>query len=226
MQSVNDPPEPVEDTATVDEGGGLTLQAVQLLANDGDAEGDNLTVTGVSDARNGTVELKGRRIVYTHDGSETLTGGFSYTVSDGSRSSAAGVALSVTPVNDPPVAFGERVTVDEGRTLRIEASRLLANDADGEKDALQVVGVGGASNGTVSLEGATIVYQLDGSDTTSDSFQYIVSDGKDLWTGTVTVAVTPKDELPWWVILGLPLGIGLLGAVLWLAFRAGRTRQA
>ncbi len=84
------------------------------------------------------------------------------------------------------MAFGERVTVDEGRTLRIEASRLLANDTDGENDALQVVGVGGAANGTVSLEGAAIVYQHDGSDTTSDSFQYIVSDGKNPRTGTVT----------------------------------------
>ena len=80
------------------------------------------------------------------------------------------VALSVTPVNDPPVAFGERVTVDQGRTLRIEVSRLLSNDTDGENDALQVVGVGGAANGTVSLEGAAIVYQHDCSDTTSDSF--------------------------------------------------------
>ena len=210
----------------MDEGRVLTFQESRLLLNDTDAEGNDLAITGVGDAANGTVSLEGRKVVYTHDGSETTTGGFTYTVSDGSNSSDAAVTVAVTPVNDPPVALGEGVTVDEGRTLQIEAWRLLANDTDGEDDALQVVRVGEAANGAVSLEAAVIVYRHDGSETTSDSFQYTVSDGKDSGVGTVTVAVTPRADLLWWLLLGLPLGIGLLGAALWLAFRAGRTRQA
>ena len=223
---VNDPPVGVADTATVDEGEEVSIEATALLDNDTDQEEDPLTITSVGNAVNGGVALVGEAVSYRHGGSETTTGGFTYTVSDGSNSSDAAVTVAVTPVNDPPVALGEGVTVDEGRTLQIEAWRLLANDTDGEDDALQVVRVGEAANVAVSLEAAVIVYRHGGSETTSDSFQYTVSDGKDSGVGTVTVAVTPRADLLWWLLLGLPLGIGLLGAALWLAFRAGRTRQA
>ena len=59
------------------------IEASALLANDTDAENDTLRITAVGVAVNGTVSLNGTTITYTHDGSETTTGSFSYTVSDG-----------------------------------------------------------------------------------------------------------------------------------------------
>ena len=103
MVSVNDPPVAVGDTATMNEGGTLSIEAPALLQNDTDAENDPLTITAVRDAVNGTVLLDGTTINYEHDGSDTTTGGFTYIVSDGAETASAMVTIEVTPVNDLPV---------------------------------------------------------------------------------------------------------------------------
>ena len=193
---VNDPPVAVGDSVTVDEGGTLSIEASVLLDNDADAEDDTLTITVVGDAVNGTVSLDGTTVVYEHDGSETAAGSFTYTVSDGTDTATAMVTVTVTPVNDPPVAVGDSVTVDEGGTLSIEAPLLLDNDADAEDDTLTITVVGDAVNGTVSLDGTTVVYEHDGSETTAGSFTYTVTDGTDTDTATVEVTVTPVNDPP------------------------------
>ena len=54
--AVNDPPVASDDTATVAEGGSIDIAASTLLSNDSDPEGEDLTVTAVSGAVNGTVD--------------------------------------------------------------------------------------------------------------------------------------------------------------------------
>ena len=81
----------------------IASQAIELLANDTDPERDKLTITAVGDATNGLVALDGDAITYWHDGSETKTGSFTYTVTDGAESATASVAITVSaPVNDRP----------------------------------------------------------------------------------------------------------------------------
>ena len=159
----------VGDTATVAEGDTLSIEASVLLDNDTDAENDTLGITSVGDGVNGTVLLDGMTITYEHDGSETTSGSFDYTASDGVHSSTATVTITVTPVNDPPVTVGDTATVAEGDTLSIEASVLLDNDTDAENDTLGITSVGDGVNGTVLLDGMTITYEHDGSETTSRS---------------------------------------------------------
>ena len=196
VKPVNDPPVAVGDTATLDEGGTLSIDASTLLDNDVDAENDTLTISAVGDAVNGTVFLDGTTITYQHDGSETHTGSFTYTVTDGTVTVTALVAIDVTPVNDPPVAAGDSATVEEGATLSLAASALLANDSDAENDTLTISAVGDGVNGSVSLVGAKITYQHDGSETTSGSFTYTVSDGADTASAMVTITVTPVNDPP------------------------------
>ena len=191
---VNDLPVAVGDTAAVDEGDTLSIEASALLDNDTDAENDTLSVTAVGDAVNGALFLDGTTITYEHDGSETANGSFSYTVTDGTGSAAAVAAITVTPVNDLPVAVGDTAAVDEGGTLSIEASALLHNDTDAENDPLSVTAVGDAVNGAVFLDGTTITYEHDGSETTTGSFSYTVSDGTDTVTTTVTITVAPVGD--------------------------------
>ena len=46
-------------------------------------------------------------ITYTHDGSETTSDSYTYTISDGNGGSDSGVvSITVTPVNDAPVVTG------------------------------------------------------------------------------------------------------------------------
>ena len=102
----NDAPIAGNDTATVTEGGAVSIAASTLLANDSDPDDDTLVITAVSDAASGSVILSedGETVTYTHNGLETTSGGFTYTVSDGSATDTARVVITVTPVNDPPEA--------------------------------------------------------------------------------------------------------------------------
>ena len=197
---VNDAPVTVDDTATVAEGSAVDITASTLLANDSDAEDDTLSITAVGSAVNGTVTLSEDKatVTYAHDGSETTSGSFTYTVSDGSAAVSAAVEVTVTPVNAAPIAADDTATVDEGGTVDITASTLLANDSDPEDDALTITAVGSAVNGTVTLseDKAKVTYAHDGSETTSGSFTYTVSDGSAADTATVEVTVTPVNDAP------------------------------
>ncbi len=176
MSERNDAPIAANDTATVAEGGDVSIPASTLLANDSDPGDDALTITAVGSAFNGTVTLSEDKatVTYTHDGSETTSGSFTYTVSDGSAADTATVKVTFTPVNDAPVTVDDTATVAEGSTVDITASTLLANDSDAEDDTLSITAVGSAFNGTVTLseDKATITYAHDGSETTSGSFTY------------------------------------------------------
>ncbi|PRC62112.1 hypothetical protein C6A85_04815, partial [Mycobacterium sp. ITM-2017-0098] len=57
------------------------------------------------------------------------TDSFSYRVSDdrGATSNEATVSITITPVNDAPVAVGDTATVAAGGTITVA---LLANDTD------------------------------------------------------------------------------------------------
>ena len=225
VNPVNDPPVAADDTTNVNEGETLNIDASTLLDNDTDAENDLLSINSVGDASNGTVSLDGRTITYQHDGSETTTGSFTYIATDGQANDTAVVRVSVNPVNDPPVAADDTTNVNEGETLNIDASTLLDNDTDAEQDPLSIKSVGDASNGTVSLDGRTITYQHDGSETTTGSFTYIATDGQANDTAVVRVSVNPVNDFSHWLLISLVLGAGLLVVTSFIVIRVRRPRR-
>ena len=184
---MDDDPSTIESPSllTTSEGDTFTVDESVLLANDLATENLDLRIVDVSGPVNGMVFLDGPTITYRHDGSETIIGGFNYVATDETYFSNAAVAVEVVPVNDPPTVLTDETTVEEGGTVVVEVPALLANDTDAEGDALEFLGVSDGVNGTVLRDGTTIIFEHDGSETTSGSFLYVVSDSTDTATGTV-----------------------------------------
>src|SRR5207244_4155848 len=121
---VNDAPAANNDGATVEIGSASCREdstAASVLANDTDDEGNTLTATKLSDPAHGSVTLNANgTFSYSHDGSKTSTGSFTYNTCDngttngspdGKCSGTATVSITVTPVNDAPAANNDGATV-------------------------------------------------------------------------------------------------------------------
>ncbi|MEO1524863.1 MAG: tandem-95 repeat protein [Planctomycetota bacterium] len=147
ITAVNDTPTAVADELTTDEDAVLVIPSSQLLANDIDPDlgnpGDTLTVVRPAQG----FSLSGATIVYdavtgdlTYDPStstslqalapgETAVDSFSYSVIDlqGAESNLVTVALTVSGINDAPVAQPDTPTLNpDGPTL----IPVLDNDSD------------------------------------------------------------------------------------------------
>lgn len=99
--SVNHAPTAVSDSGfSTTQGTAITLTAASLLANDGDQDGDTLTLKSVSGAANGTVALNAAgNVVFTPTAGFTGTTSFSYTIADPSGltgTAKASIAVSAT----------------------------------------------------------------------------------------------------------------------------------
>ena len=90
---------------------------ISVLANDGDVDGDALTVTGASSA-DGTATTDGTTVSYSPAPDAVGTHTVSYTVDDGTGlTDTATITVTVTPVNDAP-SFTAGADVTRGRGLR------------------------------------------------------------------------------------------------------------
>ncbi len=200
VNAVNDEPVGAEDVYATDEDTALTIDAAGgVLANDTDADGEELTATLVTGPASGTLTLNADgSFTYTpnvdFNGSDTFT----YSVSDGALTSEATVTITVNPVNDAPLAVEDAYTVDEDVALTIDAAGgVLANDTDVEGDALSAAVVSGPANGTLTLNAdGSFSYTPNADFNGSDTFTYSVSDGALTSEATVTITVNPVSDAP------------------------------
>ncbi|MGI3171604.1 Ig-like domain-containing protein, partial [Pseudooceanicola sp. C21-150M6] len=188
----NETPDAVDDTASVDEDGTVTID---VLANDTDPDGDPLTISSVEQPDNGTVEIVGGQLVYTPDpdfnGTETIT----YTVTDPSGATdTATVTITVNPVNDAPEAMDDVASTDEDAPVTID---VLANDTDVDGDPLTIQSVEQPANGTVEIVDGKLVYTPDENFNGEDTITYTVTDPNgNTSTATVVVTVDPVNDAP------------------------------
>ena len=172
-----------------------------VLENDTDPELDPLTVTGFTPLTSaGTLDVAANGdLTFTPapdwHGSVNTT----YTVSDGAATHLGYIFVTVTPVNDDPVAVDDDAAGTEDTDLVIDAATLAANDTDVDGDDLAVSAVGDATGGTVGLAAGNVTFtpaaNLCGTDV--GSFGYTVDDGNGgTDTGAVTVDIGCVNDAP------------------------------
>jgi hypothetical protein len=198
----NNPPVAANDSAST---AFQTPVTIGVLANDTDADGNLLSVTGVSALVGGTAVVNGSETVtYTPAAGFSGAGSFSYAISDGSGGTAsAGVIVAVAPpANQAPIAGDDALTATGPVTFT--ATALLANDLDADGNALTIATMATASaNGTIAAAGAgSWTYTPRAGFEGVDSFNYTVTDGQLSDVGAVSVTVT----IP--VPAGLVLALG------------------
>ncbi|WP_094985636.1 retention module-containing protein [Cellvibrio mixtus] len=118
----------------------------------------------------------------------------SYTTNTGASST---LTITITPVNDLPVAVDDNFSMEGNTSLVINPSELLANDYDIDGDILSVSTIFGIDNGTVSISGGNIIFTPTPGFSGAASFSYTVSDGKGGYdTAKVNINVTPANIAP------------------------------
>jgi VCBS repeat-containing protein len=200
VNAINDSPLSPDGTVTLDEG--TASQSTPFGATD--AEGGAITINVSSQGSFGTAVVNGSDFVYTHDGSETTSDTFSYSVSDGTLSSSGTITVTINSTNDAPTGVADTYYVTRNSTTLMAAEiGVLRNDTDSDSDsALFSVSQGSTSPqyGQLTLNSdGSFSYTTDGSNTTfnSDSFSYSVSDGSAVSTEvTVTLEVASIIPVP------------------------------
>ncbi len=117
----------------------------------------------------------------------------------GTPDDTAAHTLTISDVNEAPRAVADTYAVNEGATLSVAASGVLANDVDGDLDTLSVDGlVTGPAHGLLILNAdGSFTYTHDGSETTVDNFVYRVADGKGGFDqAMVNIVVNPVNNAP------------------------------
>ena len=209
MQLVNTAPTAHADAGATNEDTPLVVAGSGVLANDSDP--DHLDVLSV--VAGSTTSAKGAAVVlsanggYTYDPSgalelqklgagQTTTDTFSYTIMDlGGATATATVQVTVTGVNDAPVAIPDSFATDEDVAL---TGNVLGNDTDVDSATLSATLVSGAAHGSVTLNpDGSFTYTPNANFFGTDSFAYKANDGTlDSNVTTVSLTVNPVNDAP------------------------------
>ena len=125
-----------DDTATTNEGAAVAITVLANDTDDGTLNPTTVTVGALPANGTTTVESGTGIITYTPNAGFSGTDSFTYTVADAlglvSNAATVTITVTVTGVNDPPVASDDTATTSEnslGVTINV-----LGNDTDLESD--------------------------------------------------------------------------------------------
>ncbi len=195
--NTNLPPNANDDTDTVVEDS--TNNQIDVLANDNDPEGDDLNITGVTQPPNGTATYAANYVYYTPASDYNGPDSFTYTIHDGEGGTdTATINVTITPVNDPPIANDDYYTTGEDITLNVPAPGILSNDTDLENDPLTATLISDVTHGDLTFyTNGSFIYIPDTDYVGSDSFTYRAFDGVLVSNlATVHITITATNDPP------------------------------
>lgn len=177
-----------DETATTTAGSPVS---VDVLANDRDADGDTLSISGYdrSTGKGGTVTQDGNKLVYTPAAGFTGEDSFTYTISDGKGGTdTATVYVMVTPVGGTVDAVGDSYPIDKNSSAT--PLGILANDTVPAGETVTITIVTAPAHGTATVVGQHLEYTPATGYEGTDSLTYkITSSGGKEDTATVELNV-------------------------------------
>jgi VCBS repeat-containing protein len=155
-----------------------------------DVDNDTLTYSSVSNPSHGTLTLNSAgTFTYSPNANYNGSDSFTFKANDGNAdSNVATFNITITAVNDAPVATSDSATVAKNGSVAIF---VLTNDYDVDGDTLTVTSFTQPAHGTVaySTKNKNFRYTPTKGFSGTDSFTYTISDGHG-GTATATVTIT------------------------------------
>ncbi|WHT09186.1 tandem-95 repeat protein [Vibrio parahaemolyticus] len=189
---INDAPNAENDVITTEEDTAVTIN---VLVNDSDVEGDALSIQSASvPSEQGSVDIVDGKLVFTpaenFNGEATIT----YIVTDGDLTDEAKVTVTITPVNDSPVAVDDTTSIQEDTAVTID---VLTNDTDVDGDKLSIESASvPKEQGTVEVVDGKLVFTPAENFNGDAEITYTVTDGELTDEAKVTVTVNPVNDAP------------------------------
>jgi hypothetical protein len=219
---------PVNDAPVADSQSLTTAedQPLALILSGSDVDGDALTYWVVDAPINGTLSGTAPDLTYTPNADFNGFDRLTYWVSDGIETSAVAVVeITVTPVNDVPVADPQSLTTAEDQPL---ALILSGSDVDG--DALTYLVVDAPTNGTLSGTAPNLTYTPSANFYGQDRFSFTATDGlQTSCVAWVTLNVLSVNDAPFFVAENPPVITYIDGAqsvANWAVFNSGASNEA
>jgi len=180
--------------------------ALSFTVSDVETAAGDLGVWAASDNENlvpdGNWEFGGsgsaRTLTVTPAADSSGTVAITVTVSDGTDTASDVFELTVSPVNDAPVAVADAYEVDEDGALTEVSPGVLDNDRDVEGDELQAALEDSTANGELHLQGdGSFTYSPNLDWNGSESFTYRARDALLFSDPTeVVITVHPVNDAP------------------------------
>ncbi|MBI1249378.1 tandem-95 repeat protein [bacterium] len=200
VNAVNDAPVGGDQSFSVAEDTPLQIEAPGLMLGSSDVEGSSLSVVLTTSVASGSLDIQpDGSFLYQPQQDFNGTDSFTFQLSDGELLSPVYTAsITVTAVNDLPIAIDDSYSTAEDTPLTISPPGLLANDKDADNDPL-------VPTVTIAPEHGTATLQADGSFeyipfenyNGADHFWYVVNDGTiDSVSAEVVIDITPVNDPP------------------------------
>ncbi|WP_139793626.1 tandem-95 repeat protein [Vibrio parahaemolyticus] len=189
---INDAPNAKNDVITTEED---TTVTIDVLVNDSDVEGDALSIQSASvPSEQGSVDIVDGKLVFTPAENFNGEATISYIVTDGDLTDEAKVSVTVTPVNDSPVAVDDTTSIQEDTAVTID---VLTNDTDVDGDKLSIESASvPKEQGTVEVVNGKLVFTPAENFNGDAEITYTVTDGQLTDEAKVTVTVNPVNDAP------------------------------
>lgn len=192
----NDYPIAVDDNVTINED---TQTTIDVTGNDSDPDGSTFSIESVGSPEDGTAQKDSRKITYEPDDNFYGDDTFTYTIEDtGGLTATATVHITITAVNDRPVAEEDGYTITEDQTLTVTALGVLINDSDVESSTLKADLQDGPDHGSLTLnDDGPFIYTPTANFHGDDSFIYVATDTiSNSIPATVYITVTAINDPP------------------------------